>query len=194
MKKIILVSIFCLLLSGCFGGTPSNTTDNKIVAPDENSLIFQNEEFNISFPKEWDVIDKDEFTSNIPESTVVVFRNNVKNESFTPNVNIVRSTITEPIDSLEYGKMVFNRQSMGLTDFREINKIERELIIGGNPTKSTFLVFDARVKPGDSLIRYAQTYAVKKDIAYIITGSFLPDETQNTVQKIENIIKSFALK
>lgn len=194
MKKLIVPAILLFILSGCFGGGGATTPAEIAPAPDESSSLFQNGEFSVLFPKEWDEIDQNEFTSDVPPETVVVFRDNVKNERFTPNANVVRHTLSLPTDSIEYGKLVYNRQSTGLTDFKEISKIERDILIGKQLEKSTLLVFDARIKPGEKLIRYIQTYATKGNLAFIVTGSLLPDETQNTVQKIENIIKSFALK
>lgn len=75
-----------LMLSGCFNFGGSTDTP----AVDEKSKIYENTVFTITIPKDWDVIEKDDFTSEVPEETQVVFRNNVKNETFTSNVAVIR--------------------------------------------------------------------------------------------------------
>ncbi len=193
MKKHLTAAILLLLslsiLPACsFGGTSTSTT------PDDTHRLYENNEFSVQIPKDWETIEKDDFTSDVPDVTMVVFRNNVKNETFTGNVNIVRNQLQETIDSNEYAKMVYNRQKNGLYEFKEIKREEYKIQIGGSPITSTYLIFEAKKGTDQQTVRYMQTYAVKNNFAYIITGAVSPQENDVTIQTIESIIKSFQLK
>lgn len=191
-KKSTLTVLLIVMLSfsGCFnfGGSDSSKTT------DENATTYTTNAFFINVPKAWDIIEKDDFTMDVPPETQVVFRNNVKNETFTANVIIIQNLIQTPLPSLEYAKMVYNRQSTGLYDFKEINKNVVKIKIGDKEEQTNFLSFEAKKGPSEKLIRYLQTYAVKDNNAYIVTGAISPQENANTVKFVEDIVKSFNLK
>ena len=191
MNKFIKFSLLFLIIisiGGCFsfGGD----SDQEQPA-EEGYTTYRTDNFSIDVPSKWDVINQDEFTSDVPEVTVVVFRNNVKNETFTANVNIVARKLQEPIDSLEYAKMVVNRQSSGLIDYRELSK--EEVKISGGETDTLLTIFEARKNADDNLVKYIQTYGVRGDTALIVTGAVSPQESESVVQTIEKIVKSFSL-
>ena len=125
---------------------------------------------------------------------MVIIRNNVKNETFTANVNIVKRGLEQATDSTQYANLVGNRQKSGLVDYDEVKKEESGVTIGDQKTPSYFVVFNARKTTQDQLIRYWQTYAIKDNFAYIITGASSTNESESTSKIIENIVKSFRLR
>ena len=191
-NKIILSSalFLTLALTGCSGfGTSTGAK-----ADDPRLKTYENSEFSIKIPKEWEVIEKKDFTNDVPDVTVVVFRNNVKNETFTANVNIVRNSLQATIETGEYAKMVYNRQKTGLYDFKEDKREDYNVKIGDKDVVSSYLIFEAQKATDQPAVKYLQTYAVKNNFAYIVTGAVSPKENDVTVQSIESIIKSFQLK
>ncbi|MFC1751417.1 hypothetical protein ACFL2V_21800 [Pseudomonadota bacterium] len=111
----LLSSIF--IFTGCFdfGGEPAPPVD-------EGTKFYDNNILSISIPKDWDILEEDDFTADVPQETLVVFRNNVKNENFTANINIVRKQLLEKLSSKDFAIMTNNRQSGGLPDYREKTK------------------------------------------------------------------------
>lgn len=190
--RILLPIITIFVLSGCFDLGGSKPAETKPI--DERSLLYETSEFSITIPKTWEVIEKKDFTSDVPAETVVVFRNNVKNENFTANVVVVKNNLLEPIVTLEYAKMVKNRQKAGLIDYKESRQDESKITIGTTEEPTYFNLFEAKKSAQDKLVRYLQTYAVKGNSAYIITGAVLPTENDATVKTIEDTVKTFKLK
>jgi len=192
ITSILIGSIFSL--SGCFSFGEEDSSGGDQPQVDEQSRLYETDVYSITIPKDWEVIDQKDFTSDVPEVTMIVFRNNVKNENFTANVNIVKNELQDPVATLEYAKLVNNRQKSGLVDYSESAKDLRNINIGGSDHETFFTSFEARVAANEKLIRYMQTYGVKDRNAYIVTGSFSPQESESTSQKVENIVKSFRLK
>jgi hypothetical protein len=181
-----------VMLGGCInlGGESSGATKTA----DERSKLYDTTAYSITIPKDWEVIEKDDLTSDVPPETVIVFRNNVKNETYTANVNIVLNKLQEPLTTLEYAKRVANRQSSGLINFKESKKDHIKITIGDSQTETFYTLFEAKKTQDAKNIRYLQTYAVKGEDAYIVTGSVSPQENENMVQTVEEIVKSFKLK
>jgi hypothetical protein len=191
---ILTASILSLLiLSGClnFGGDSSG---EPAKTANENTITYDTGEFSIVVPKDWEIIESKDFTSEVPNETVVVFRNNVKNENFTANVNIVRNALQEPVSTLDYAKMVLNREKNGLYNYKESRRDSVKISIGGTETDTFFVLFEAKKSADDKNIRYLQTYGVKGDSAYIVTGAASPQEDANMIKTIEDTVKSFKLK
>ncbi len=192
-KSISIITIISLfILGGCFNFGSEEATSTTTT--DANLSVYQTNDFGIDIPKEWEIIDQNDFTSEIPQETVVVIRNNVKNETFTANVNIVKRGLEQATDSTQYANLVGNRQKSGLVDYDEVKKEESGVTIGDQKTPSYFVVFNARKTTQDQLIRYWQTYAIKDNFAYIITGASSTNESESTSKIIENIVKSFRLR
>jgi hypothetical protein len=188
---IATLSIF--VLGGCFNfGGSSPVSGTKTV--DERSKLYDTNDFSAVIPKDWEIISKAEFTAGVPEETEVVFRNNVKNEDFTANVNIVKNNLQEPISTVEYAKRVGNRQNTGLYNYKESKNDPIKISIGDKEVDSFYRLFEAQKGPDEKLVRYMQIYGVKGDSAYIITGAVSPKENDAVIKTIEDIVKSFKLK
>ncbi len=180
------------LLGGCInfggGGTSGGT---KTV--DERSKLYDTNDFSIVIPKDWEIISKADFTSEVPQETVIVFRNNVKNEDFTANVNIVKNKLQEPISTIEYAKRVDNRQKTGLYNYKESKNETAKITIGDKTVDTFYRLFEAKKGSDEKLVRYLQIYGVKGNDAYIVTGAVSPKENDSVVKTIEDIVKSFKL-
>lgn len=196
LKKIFqvaLISISLAGLTGCFNFGGSNTNNQK-TAVDERSRIYENTEFSVKIPKEWDIIEKKDFTQEVPQETQVVFRNNVKNEDFTANVNIVRNTLQNSKETLEYAKEIINRQKTGLYDYKELKKDLVKISISGKDFDSYLVEFEARRDPSENITKFIQTFGVKGGNGYVIMGGVSLKENSNTVSTVEGIVKSFIVK
>ncbi len=190
-KKLTLtiLTLTTLLFTAC-GSTNNNIESNNT----EDTSVFETQEFKISRPTIWTTITQKEMTSEVPKGTIVVFRNNIKNETFTANVNVLKREIQTPISSLDFAKQVINRESQGLVNYKEQKK--EQIKIKSGDTEDTTLInyFEAKESTNKPTINYIQTYAVKDHSGFIITGAFSKKEEKNTMQIIENIVKSFKVK
>lgn len=193
-KKILIstVALTILVLGGCSSGS---TTTPK-TSDDDKTRIIDNAQydFNVRIPREWDVIEAKDFTSEVPKQTVIVFRNNVKNEDFTANVNVIRNTLQTPRETLDYAKQVLNRQKGGLYNYRETARDLVQVSITGKKVDTYLTHFEAKKDPASELTKFVQTYAVKGSEAYIVTGSLSPKENTNNANTVDEIVKSFTIK
>lgn len=194
LKKISLFNLAILsifVFSGCFN---FGEEENPEALPPSTSSTYETGQYTLTVPADWEVIDANDFTSDVPPETEVVFRNNVKNETYTANVNIVRRELQESVDSLEYANLVANREKSGLVDYSEEKKETITLQTPDGQIETYLLVFQARKSNNDQLVRYYQTYGVSANAAFIVTGSTSTQETETTSQTIENIVRSFQLR
>lgn len=181
-----------LTLAGCFNFGSGSTTQTP--KTDATTKVYETGDFTITVPVAWEVIEKKDFTSDVPTQTVVVFRNNVKNETFTANIVIINNALQQPVETLEYAKMVNNRQKSGLYDYKETTHEDFKISIGGNDVNTYFVGFEAKKTAAENAVRYLQTYAVKGNNAYIVTGALSPAENDSVAKTIEDAVKSFKLK
>jgi len=184
-----IIGITVLLFTGC-----GNSNQQNQATQNSQSRVIDNTEFTVTIPKEWDVIDPKNFTSDVPPETQLDIRNNVKNEDFTANVNIIRRNLQNTQSTLDYAKAVINRQKSGLLNYKEDKNETSKMTIGNSQVDDYVETFEGKKDAQSDLIIFYQTYAVKGNFAYIITGSYSPKETGDNINAVQSIVKSFALK
>jgi hypothetical protein len=191
---VTMLTVSPLIFSGCLNFSSSNTAATQTVTADQTNRLYETPEFIVKFPKVWDLIEKKNFTSDVPQETVVVFRNNVKNEDFTANVNVVRNSLQNTKETLEYAKEVIQRQLTGLYDYKELKRDSTKMNIGGKQVDTYFVEFEAKKDLTDQPARFIQTFAVKGNNGYIIMGAVSTKEDPNVQKTVEDIVKSFTIK
>lgn len=192
-KKIFhlaLTALTLVALAGCGGSGGQQTAPTT----DDRSRVIENPEFTMRIPREWDVIESKDFTSEVPPETILVMRNNVKNDNFTANVNVVRRDLQTTKETLEYAKEVINRQKTGLLNYKESKRDVTKMKVGDKEVDSYIVTFEGKKDAQSDLIVFVQTYAVKGTRGYIVTGSYAPQESGDNKNTVEEIIKSFSLK
>lgn len=199
MKKfinIIVVFSTVILLTGCLGiGTSSPSTGTSTSNPSNPNLsTYQGAGFTIAYPTAWEVLESTSFTSNVPTETVVVFRNNLRNEIFTSNVNITKSQIPETITPEDYGKSTLIKDKEGLVNYNEISKTALTYKVGNVDVKTFIANFEGKKTATESIVHFKQLYIVNKGTAYTITGAYLPNEDESIVKAIGEMLNSFLLK
>lgn len=185
MKKFykIILGIFLIVsLSGCFGSDSENTenTNTSGTKPYETSY------FSIQIPADWELLEKSDFTSNVPEETVVGFRNNIKNDLFTANINISISEVNKELTSLDLANSSKSNAKTSLIGFHEIKTSEI--------TNGVLMEFEGKKNVTDPIIRFKQIYTVSDGKGYILTAAYLPNEDAGVLSYIEDMMNSFTLK
>jgi hypothetical protein len=186
-----LVTLTILALSGCGSSTslPLATNTANI-----QSRLIDSPEFTLTIPHDWDVIQAQDFTSDVPPETQLVVRNNVKNDNFTANVSIIKRGTSNSIATLDYAKEVINRQKTGLLNYKEDNNSSAKIQIGGQPVDTYLETFEGKKDAQSDLIDFYQTYAVKGANGYIVTGAYSPQETTDNINAVQAVVKSFSVK
>ncbi|KKQ69078.1 MAG: hypothetical protein US89_C0004G0122 [Candidatus Peregrinibacteria bacterium GW2011_GWF2_38_29] len=190
-KKITATSLIIglLMLSGCGSSTPTTATVSN-----QKYKTYETQYIQTSYPQDWDLIEEKDFPQGTPNSTIVIFKSNIKNELFLTNVNIAHSTLPSEIDSIDYGKQVIANQKALLQNYNELSRNEIEIPISGQNQKVTFVTFEGKRSATDPVIKFSQLYAVKGTQAYILTGAMLPTEEASVQASAEDIVKSLKVK
>jgi hypothetical protein len=192
MKKIsILIFISVLLLfSGCFGGDDNSQQKGQL----ENFNTYKSATFSISKPQQWRVIEQKDFSKDVPEETLVIFRDNVLNDKFTTNANVTKEILKSQMSSYDFAKYQINKNKNTLLNYKEISRDDEfNILIGGQLQKTILIMFEGKRDEAEPTIRFLQTYAVNGNEAYTVSCAYLKDADETTIENAKNIIKSFKL-
>lgn len=194
MKKLTLTIaaiVATLTLTGCslLGGgsdTSSGTGDT--------TQTYTTGDYEITVPKAWQRTTKAEFTSDIPKNTDVTFSANRKNEAFLTNVAVTKNILSEPINTLDYAKIVLENQKNLLLNYVEKSRDEIDVNVGGKPVKTWLVSFEGKRTATDPVIGFTQLYLVKDKTAYIATGAYITSEDSEVKKEADTIVRSLTVK
>lgn len=185
---MIILSLFSF--SGCFGGDDSTDTSQL-----QNFSVYTAPTFSISIPNQWQTIEPKDFSSDVPQETQIIFRDNIQSDIFTANANVTKRILTKPFNSLDYGKAMMKENKGSLLNFKEVSRDEEfNIVIGGQLQKTLLVLFEGKENEAEPTIRIIQTYAVNGSDAYTITAAYLPDSLELQSENAKNIVKSFKVK
>lgn len=191
-KLIISLALASLAFTGClsFDGGGTDTNNNQGL-PTDSSKNYDNGQVSLQYPSNWELIEPKDFTSEIPKETQVVIRNNIKNENFTANINVVKNDLQVEKSALDYAKEVLNRQKTGLLDYKETKREIITAVMGGSSQETYYVEFEARLNPSDPITKHFQTYGVKGQFGYIILGSASTAENSAVLDVLQTVVKGF---
>ncbi len=191
LSKILLLSLTTLALTSCFGGDDTSNTDGTIEA---GKIVYETSEFAILAPQDWEILEKSTFPSTVPSNTEVGFRNNIKSEIFTANVNINTTAFADTISSKDFAKSTMSEAKSSLLSFQEVESLDHQVAIGDKVVNTVINEFQGKKSAIDPIIRFLQLYVTDNGIAYTVTGAYLPNEDESVVKMIEEMLDSFSLK
>lgn len=182
-----------ILFSGCSSEDEEiNPTDGTTKNP--NKTLYEETDFSLSVPASWEVINKDSFTSNVPANTIVGFRNNIKNEEFTANLNITQTNLTEEISSEDFAKSSIAKTKNSLVDFTEISKDTASVDSPDGKMEAYLVEMEGKKSANEPIVHFKQLHVVNKDKAYTITAAYLEGEDESAINILDEMIESFILK
>lgn len=198
MKKTFLSILLITTLSftGCLGfGDDEETPDESADVEDQpGKSVYNTDDFSITIDKNWEIVESDSFTSNIPQETVVGFRNNIKNQIFTANLNISRFNIEEGTTSQDLGKSTMAKAKQSLVNFKLTQSENYTLENGEDGIETVIYDFEGKKSVSEELVHFRQLYVVNGVNAFVITAAYLPDEQESVVNLLDEMLKSFRLK
>lgn len=189
MKKALsLLALTTLFLTNCSGSA------NEEAAQEQGKTLYSGEGFEISVPQDWEVLERDDFTANVPAETQVAFRNNEKSEIFTANVNVTKNILNEEVSSIDFAKSSVAKISQSLLSFEKVREEDYAFADGDEAINTLWIEFQGKESATSDLIRFKQLFVVKNKAAYTITGAMLPTEQESIVKQIDEMLNSFTLR
>lgn len=194
MKKILsLIFVASFVLTSC-GGSDSDTTEDKKVADEADQVIYETANFSIQIPKDWETIEKNNFTSNVPDQTMVGFRNNIKSDIFTANLNIAQKSVEETLVVKDLAKSTLAIIKTSLIGFEQINEAEDKMDFGEDGLATYRLEFEGKKSASEPMIHFKQLYVVNGGVGYTVTAAYQQGEDESVVNALDEMLNSFALK
>lgn len=194
MKKILsLILAASFVLTNC-GGSDSDTTEDKKVADEADQVIYETTNFSTQIPKNWETIEKNNFTSNVPEQTIVGFRNNIKSDIFTANLNIAQKSVEETLVVKDLAKSTLAIIKTSLIGFEQINEAEDKMDFGEDGLATYRLEFEGKKSASEPIIHFKQLYIVNGGVGYTVTAAYQQGEDESVVNALDEMLNSFALK
>lgn len=191
VSKILFPLASLLLFSGCFGGN-----DGGQSADPTQKIAFYDpveaEDFFMQVPEEWETIEQ--FTSNYPGNTVVAFRNNVKENDFLANINVVRNEVPEGTLTADYALQMFESLRQQMKNFKELNKNGVQIDSPTGSIASYIFEFQGTNDTATPDRNFIQIYGIKGLKAYIVTGTYDPGDTELAIDQVKKSIQSFGLR
>ena len=183
MKKLIIAITSVLILTGC------GSDSNEEIKENINFKLYSSNEIEIQIPIDWEIIKKENFTSNISKDTIVAFLSNEKDENFTSNINITKLSNTE-ITLENFSKASIANAKKKLLEFKNISSDINSI----NELEAISYVFSGKQKADQSILDFKQTFIKKNTDIYIITYAYLPYEEIANVDEINTVVNSFIIK
>lgn len=178
-----------MLFTGC-GSDDSGPQDGGSTT---NSNTYESEDFKLSIPKNWEVIDKEDFTSNVPKEALLAVRNNIKSETFTANLNVSKIAVEENANLSDMVKTSLSKVGNKLIEFKEIESKEVELEVNDKKLLAYVTQFQGKQSASSPIIIFKQLHTIHKDGAYTVTIAYWQEENENVVEAIETMFDSFTL-
>lgn len=175
--------ISSLLLTAC--GNSDSTTTTSTTPLKEGNKIYENDNFSLQIPMQWEAIDKSSFTSNVPAETIIGFRNHIKSDIFTANINIAQKEVDSTMPVKDFAKSSLEITRNNLIGYQLVNEKE------GKNTYST--EFEGKKSASEQIIHFKQLHVINNSTAYTITGAYLPNEDESVVNAIGEMMESFML-
>ena len=187
--KLFFLLLIPLVFIGCSGGEEETPT-----AEDPTALagkkVYETTDFSVTIPSEWEIIEKANFTSNVPPETVVAFRSNIKSDAFTANVNVAAKTLEEGVTLDDFAKGNYKNAQNSLVEFTEVLSDKQTI----SNVEVYISEYEGKLSPADSIVHFRQLALVDGNTGYLITGGFLPNEDETVVKNVDEMLNSFRLK
>lgn len=193
MKKIFITGFILTIAtvpSGCFGIFGGASQDSTAT---NTGKLFENQEISLRYASNWNKVT--EFGGNFPTNTIVAFQNLTPSKDIYANLNLTKEKSLDNKSSLEFAENVLSLHQKTLNYFKEIGRENITLNVAGVKEKTLLVTFDAKADATNTpILRFQQTYLIKGESAYILTGTYSPDEDDSVVKKITLMLKSLAAK
>lgn len=189
-SKIAILLTTSILLTGCFGSSDGP----EATSIEAGKMLYEGSGYQLIAPEEWEIIEKSDFTTSVPQETQVAFRNNIKSEIFTANVNVLVVDIDDSLSAEDFAISSKTKAKSSLISFTDLGSSNSEIPLGEITIPITKLAFSGKKTASETIIKFEQLYAVKDGLGYILTAAYLPEEDESVVKYMNEMLDSFSLK
>lgn len=193
MNKKVLTAILLALLLGftaCGSDEPAGDGGGSTVG----KVVYQNNDFQLLVPQEWEQLEAGDFTTAVPAGTVVAFRNNIKSDLFTANGGISKSELDKEMTSKDLALSTLSKAKVRVIAFTAGAESELEVNKGSEKVTGYLVHFSGRKSVSDPIVQFDQLFVVDGKTVFVLTGAYLQTEDESVVKLVGEMLNSFALK
>jgi hypothetical protein len=189
MKKLLALTLStALLFSGCGGSSTIDLGDNASA----RYVSYSSSDFKMEVPDTWDTIN--DFTDEYPSGLRIAFKDNVQNTVFTANVTVLREENPEKLTSADYVQSKLQNHEDHLLNYELLSQDELTLTVAGADSATMLNTFSGKNTADGPSLEFMQVVLCKADRAWVVTATYRSDEDDATVEEMEHMLKSFAVK
>src|SRR3990167_6959635 len=151
IQKILALVLPALLL---LGGCGSDDSQSETGTEQAGKVKYESTNFALFIPQEWEIIEKENLTSDISQEVTVAFRNNIKSEIFTTNM-VITETAVEPTSNVEdFAKSTTVNIKKSLLNLGEIASTSSNIAYGETNLPTSTIEFEGKKSPGETNIHF----------------------------------------
>lgn len=185
MKKLLCFIFASILFASC-SSVSTGTDDNPLF------YTYETSDYQMDIPDTWEIINN--FDSSYPSGIEIAFRNNIKDQKFIANVNIIHEKSQKSLSNADISQEKLKDNSGTLINYSLDSQSEIDLKIGSSDTATFLNKFSGKNKSDGYTFNFMQTYLTKGEDVWIVTATNLTDEDEFVVERMEAMLKTFALK
>ncbi len=175
---ILLVMCFFITLTTACTSSEEETIDTR----------YHGHGFSLQPSPNWIVVEKSEFKDEIPSETLIGFTSpNVDSDLLKTFTVIAEELSTNIPETMAFANGNIGAAMKTVLDYERLSVEEYE--IDGQKTK--IHSFSGRMTLDDGKFLLIQSYLVKNNTAYILSGMLLPQADEIAQQEIHSMIQSF---
>lgn len=186
MKKIILSLLASISLTSCSPGVSTEELDEPLF------YTYDGAGFEMEIPDTWEVIKA--FDSSYPNEVRIAFKNNIKEANFIANVIVILEAADEPMTNEDISQSKLKDNAGTLLNYSLEEQEEIELYVGGSKSSTYINKFSGKNTSKGYTFNFMQTYLTRGEDNWIVTATYLTDEDSFVIQRMEKMLKSFALE
>lgn len=192
MKKIFATSLLtALLLTNC-GGSSTSTDVSSEDSETPRYITYRTSDFSIDVPDTWKTVNT--FTENYPSDLRIAFKNNIQDATFTANVTVLREDNPKELTSADFTQQKLSDHTDHLLNYSLISQDEITLTVSGADSATILNTFSGKNTTSGPTLEFMQVVLTKADKAWTVTASYRDDEDAFTVEKMQTMLNSFAVR
>ncbi len=182
--KLLSILISCFLLTGCFGGTPTESTSTTTI----DDISFSTPVFS-----SWEKIADSDLPVTIIDRSYYVYQSPLARDGIYSKYIIVYESLPKPTTSIDYAKNNILNAPKAATDYVKINETELEI----GKQKTLIHIYTARNSTLAPELLFIQTHVVFNNTeAYTLTFTVAPSSKNNKslIDTYISLLKGFNYK
>lgn len=187
MKKVLSLLVLGLVLAGCGGGAAPTETEEDV-----QFHVYRTADFSIEVPNDW--ITESAFTNEFPEELRVAFKHDESEQDFVANVTVIKEDNAEKLSNNDFIQEKLRDHENTLLGYQLLSQDEVTLQIGAGESSTLMTTFQGKNDSSGPTLEFMQVTLTQGELAWSATATYLPNEDDFVVDRMNTMLLTFSLK